>query len=342
MVTSNQGQTEAAPSPAPAGRRLAVDLLLFSLPLLLAWGGLEWFASRIPNVYSVKRKQLEGLSKQVDTLILGSSSGYYGIAPDQLSGSAYNLANFAQTLYYDDALAERVLNQLPKLRRVIVCVHYISLFCQLEEAAPERQYYYWHEWNLWPRRWRDNWDVRMGSAIALRSPEITVKELQTAAHRVARGGDWQRPYEDPEIDARGWGRSLEPAPPSPDLSEAAAKHALRIHHRLMHWRNEEPNLACFRRLLQRLSDRGIEPVLVVPPFWKTYIAEMDPAYWQETDTQLKSLARQYHARYLCYRDAPGFFPTDFVDLQHLSAPGAIRFSRLLNEALGSCPDRSPF
>ena len=46
--------------------------------------------------------------------------------------------------------------------------------------------------------------------------------------------------------------------------------------------------------------------------------------------------------YLCYRDSPAFSLADYVDITHLSAEGARKFSRMLNEDLKSIwPEADP-
>jgi hypothetical protein len=223
---------------------------------------------------------------------------------------------------------------------VIISFHYISLFSELEDFAPDRQYYYRQEWDLPPRRWRDRFDVRMWSALALRTPEVVVKELQTAGKSFVNGGPFRRPFTDPEVSPTGWGRSLSAAAGPPDLSEAAAKRALTIHHQLMHPCNQRANAQILEHLLQTLQKHGIEVVLVVPPVWPTYAAQMRPEYWEETRTCLTHLARQYHARYLCFLTLPELGRSDFADLQHLSPDGAVRFSEILSAAL-QAPSGSP-
>src|SRR5277367_4965178 len=99
--------SEASPHPAmvsarQAIARLALRTLAFLLPVLLIWLALELWTRQLPTSHSVKEANLNRLAGQIDTLILGSSSSYWDIAPQYLPGCAYNLANVAQTPYYDE------------------------------------------------------------------------------------------------------------------------------------------------------------------------------------------------------------------------------------------------
>src|SRR5437762_1145455 len=116
-----------AVSDAKGMRRVWLLLLGFSLPLVLGWAVLEWTLAKIPNSFSAKRDGIHALSNDVDTVILGSSEAFFGISPHRLSGTAFNLANSAQTPYYDYEIMKSVLPDLPKLRRVIIQIDYVSL-----------------------------------------------------------------------------------------------------------------------------------------------------------------------------------------------------------------------
>src|SRR6187549_806708 len=95
-------------------RSLWLRCLSFVLVLVPCWVCLEWGMGRTQNAQSIKRDLIHAHAREVDTLILGSSETYYGISPHQLSGTAFNLANPAQSLYFDYQLTERLLPKLPR------------------------------------------------------------------------------------------------------------------------------------------------------------------------------------------------------------------------------------
>src|SRR5579862_1983940 len=88
-------------------RRLGIRLAVFFLPIVIAWAALECWAATIPNIYSAKRERLESLTNEVDTLIIGSSGAYYGIEPQLISGSVFNLAGPQEGVHENDALVTR-------------------------------------------------------------------------------------------------------------------------------------------------------------------------------------------------------------------------------------------
>src|SRR4051812_19171038 len=172
-------------------RLIALRGTLFLLPVLLAWGVLEWWMSNVPDSHSIKHTNLTKLEPEIDTLVLGASASFWDIAPNELDGTVYNLGNVAQTLYYDDALLRQTLPELPQLKRVFLTVTYVSFFFQLHDTDEEtRQYYYWHRWHIPPPRLQDRLDPKMFSLVALRTPGFAVSSFKDAAMQRVRGGQF--------------------------------------------------------------------------------------------------------------------------------------------------------
>ena len=82
-------------------RRFLKITAFFSLAVffLLVLG--EIVVRGIPTPYSYKAAWLREHGAAVNTLVLGSSHTYYGIRPDALGDSVFNLANVSQTPEYD-------------------------------------------------------------------------------------------------------------------------------------------------------------------------------------------------------------------------------------------------
>ena len=309
----------------------AKRVVLFCLPLALAWLGLEWGMTTVPNSHSLKQTRLETLRSEVDTLIVGSSRAYYGISPWQLSGSAFNLANVSQTLYYDDQLLTQQAPRLAKLRRVIVEVSYFSLGLELHDTDEDwRQYYYQHVWGIPPQRQEDRNDIRMWSLVALYSPRSS---LSIAGHSFASLA--------PEVDARGWYAPTTTQPSTPDLGEAAAAVPLARHHRMMRASSEPANTAALEHLISMLRKLRVEVVLVTLPVWHTYADGMRPDGWARSQAIFERVSQEYGARYRSFLREPRLEPPDFLDTDHLSMRGAIRFTQMLNGLMDAPGARVP-
>jgi len=314
------------PSSDPAARslrRLWLRLLVFSLPLALGWAGLERGLARVPNSYSLKRDRLRALAGQVDTVILGGSESFYGISPRQLSGTAFNLANSSQTLYYDYEIVRRVLPELPRLRRAILLVGYMTLYSELYDHPESwRQYEYYQEWGIPLQRAVDYWNLRLVSRVALYTPHTALEELRKG-FRLSLA---------PRVDDRGWYRV-----PDEDrwgLGTEEARGRLAVHHGFMREEYLPANAAVLERLVALLRGQGIEVAIVTTPVWPTYQAGMRAADWQRARALVEDVARRHGARYLDFQHEPRLAAEDFEDSDHLNAEGAVRFARILDAALG--------
>ena len=304
--------------------RLWVRLAVFALPLLLGWGVLEWGMRRVPNSNSEKRDRLAAMAGDVETLVLGSSEAYYGIAAGEFSSPAFNLANNSQTLYYDDQILARVLPSLPKLRRVLIPISYFTLYYQLYDHDEDwRQYGYAQEWGIPPARSADRWDLRMWSRVALYAPRVA---LAAARARF-------RTNLAPETDAHGWYEVRDDLKVTWDLSAAWCAEPLARHHSWMKLVHEPLALASLEDILRQLRSRNVEAVLITTPVWPTYEAGMRPTYAERTATTIRRLQREYGVRYLSFRHEPRLHEEDFHDCGHLNARGARRFTHMLEAAL---------
>ncbi|HET7542639.1 MAG TPA: hypothetical protein VFK05_22365 [Polyangiaceae bacterium] len=308
---------------APVLRRFWLRLFAFFTLLALGWAGLELGVSRMANSHAVKHRQLRALANEIDTLILGSSETYYGISAHELSGTAFNLANWSQSLYFDYELTKRVVPELPKLKRVILLVNYMSLYYELDDHPESwRQYDYLREWGIPLQRPIDYLNLGLVSRVALYTPHAAMEAL-------LRGFRGDRA---PHVDDRGWYRV-----PDEDrwgVGPDQAKRRLGVHHGFMHQQYFSGNAAKLEQLVVFLRGRGLEVVLLTTPVWDTYRAGIRENLWQPTRTLAGELARKHGARYLNLQHEPRLRAEEFEDPDHLNADGAVHFARILDETLG--------
>lgn len=104
-------------------------ILIFSGIIIMLFTCLEIWSRRVfrteTDLY-LKFRSLERVKDSVEILIIGNSHLEKGINPQYLSQKAFNLAFSAQDLYYDHAVFNHYLNELPKLKTLIIGVDYFS------------------------------------------------------------------------------------------------------------------------------------------------------------------------------------------------------------------------
>lgn len=326
------------PLKGPSLRRAFTRLALFCAPLLVAAGALEWLFGAVPNAHTVKRTQLLARAAEIDTLIMGSSNAYFGVVPKKLHGSAYNLAYVSQTLFCDDQLLAQLTPRLPRLKRVIVVVGYISLYYQFKQGRleGERQYDYQFEWGIPPRLAQDRLNLAMVSRLALAfnrgklASQIREKLSYLRSH--------QPPGQLPGMDDRGWWTANLK---SHDLGPVAAATTHARHRQGMNPGDFSENVALLEHLIAELRQKDIAVVLVTMPVWQTYAEGMSKDLWGNSVAAYESLALRFGARYLNFLQMPELGETDFLDPDHLNSQGAVRFSHQLNWALESKINPSP-
>jgi len=312
-------------------------LLVFLATLAIGWGGLEWGMTKVSNSASVKRERLQTLAGEIDTLVLGSSETYYGISAHTLEGIAFNLANTAQSLYYDYELTKRVLPELPKLSRVLILVDYMSFYMELYDHPDGiRIYQYYQEWGIPLQRARDYVRPQLVSRVALYSPHLALEALMKGFD-TSLATTHDTSIATAQIDDRGWYRV-----PDEDrwgLTDKDARGRLAVHHGFMRQEYMPQNRAVLERLLEMLRQHGVEAVMLTTPVWHTYQSNMRQEQWQRTKATVEELARKHGATYLDFQHEPRLVAADFEDADHLNADGAVRFARILNEKLGAPPVR---
>jgi len=315
--------SEPAGSP-PLVRKFWLRLLAFFALVALGWAGLELGMARMANSHVVKQRRLHALANEIDTLILGSSETYYGISPHELSGTAFNLANWAQSLYFDYEISKRIVPELPKLKRVILLVNYMSLYSELYDHPESwRQYDYFRDWGIPLQRPIDYLNLGLLSRVALYSPHAAIEALSHGFR-----GDRA-----PHIDDRGWYRV-----PDEDrwgVGPDQAQKRLGVHHSFMHQRYFANNAATLEQLVVFLRSRGLEVVMLTTPVWDTYRAAIRERLWEPTRTLASELARKHGARYLNLQSEPRLSADEFEDPDHLNAYGAVHFAHILDETLGA-------
>jgi hypothetical protein len=141
------------------------------------------------------------------------------------------------------------------------------------------------------------------------------------------------------VDERGW-CPREPGNPD-DLQATVVETKLNYHHGLMHLSELPINVSHLEHMIALLKLHNVELILVVPPVWNTYSSRLRPEYTDRMQATLTALSRHSNVRYVSFLTAPQFTPGDFLDADHLNREGALRFTQLLNAAIGPVTAQLP-
>ena len=308
----------------PASERQALARLGLKLGLaacllagLSAW--LELQARRAPTSFRQKRLGLEAQAPALQVLVLGPSVGMNAVDPSQWPVPGYNLANNGQSLYYDRALLELWLPRLPRLRTVLFSLGRPNLrvtVTSMNESA--RGFAYRREFGIEHEDPVLRLDSRNWSAaLALDPLKVLAWSLNGSGLVLS------------DLSAGGWEAlpALDELHQEMELSPIVARqHA--DHQRGMMVEPASYGLGILGSALALCRARGLAAGVFVPPVTRAFAAESEDGRAGEL-AALRALCRAQGARFHDYFTDPRFQDQDFADVDHLAAPAAARFTRMV-------------
>ncbi len=301
-------------------KRLIYKLMLFLLPLALLVLFMENGLAGIPNSYSVKKKNLERELSDVQLILVGSSHAYFDIDPDLLSCKAYNMANVSQSLYYDTEIVRKYLPEMKNLRMVVFSITYFSFGFKLADSQEDWRGFYYERYYDIPREARRNGDfleLRDYSLMALYGGKDSFKYMRKG-FRVNLAE---------HVQPNGWYASTVPLGL---INYETGRLRVQNFHSNMHADYVGANYDRVDKLFALLRQKGIEPVIITPPLYKTCYDYLDPAGVRKMEELIHPLCARYKVRYFNYLKDGRFVLDDFSDNDHLNPQGAAKFTSILN------------
>lgn len=291
-------------------RRFLRHMGLFLLPIVLVAIGLEIVAESIPNSYTYKREYMERHGDEIQTLILGSSYAYDGLAPAVLP-EAFNLANSSQTLEDDYRLLERYIDSMDSLRTVIIPVGY-GIWADRSEA--HRRCYYTIYIDLYPR-----WPLNKYSFEVFNLELLTKKIIKYAISRdVTRCDSLGQRIGHSATDAEPWNKSVE------DLVANDRMEGIGNEKWKMGNLGIEDNVRYLRAIVKLCSTHHVQPVIVTMPVMREYKAVLPPEQIALHDSIMRTLPAS-----AIYIDASDWQqPSDgWYNATHLTREASVDFTR---------------
>ena len=299
-------------------RKLLTRLCVFGLINLAIFGLLELRLAKIPNAYARKEALLTAQAKEVEVLVLGSSHGYYAIDPAQFGHKGFNAAYIAQDLYYDSRIALKHLNDMPKLRQVIVPISYHTLETNLCDTPEDWRSFFYRRFYGIPRYdGHKRFDPRNWSLMLLyRNKEVF--------RFIASGFNINLC---PNLRDNGFAATDDFAPITPEAGEAR----IEIHHHDMHEPRLKQNVVYLEQLFTALKARGVRIAIVSVPIHHDYSDLIEREPYDRMQAAIHGLQAKFGATYHDYMFDGRFDTPDYANVDHLNEAGAERFSRILRE-----------
>lgn len=298
---------------------LRATLFFLIIAALLICG--EYVVRRIPNAYSTKREAIAKYGRETETVVLGSSHTYYGVVADSMP-STLNLANISQAFEYDYRVLDRYIDSMPSLQRVIIPVSYFSFFDTPFETTDnsnlETYYRLYLDIDKYHRLSRADFEICSFPSYSGKLKSLLMRK------------------QGPQTSAKGFGLDYTGKQSEKQIKSTAETAAVR--HTNMTNGNESYQRKWFEKLIELCISKGVKPVLITTPVTKDYINLLDNTQLERTQYLTQLYCKKYDIPFYDFSQAEGFTYDDFHDGDHLNRDGAIKFTRLLNNALDNQTD----
>ena len=294
-------------------RRFLILVILFGLIIVATLALGEAAIRCAQNPYKYKHEWMQQHAAEVETLIMGSSLGYYDIEPAMIENS-FCLADNSQTFKYDLLQLKQYRPMAQNLKRVMIMVGYCSFFDAVLDVGPE--WYYAINYKLYMGINEHSWLSKFG--CELWHPSVYSGKLRS----LLLGG------EDLMCDSLGHGRNFSHDRRLDDI--VASSETAIARHTAANWDAVAQNTADFEALIKWCIDEKIEPMIVLPPVCKAYRDRVDARQLSEMYRILNATTAKFGITYHDYYADPRFTDEDFYDADHLTNDlGAAKFTRLM-------------
>ncbi len=304
-------------------QRFLVKTSAFSILLILVLVVLELAVRTIPNDYVFKCEFLDKHSREIETLILGSSHSFYGLNPEHFTSNTFNAGHVSQSLDYDQRLWLKYKDDFVKLKTIYLPISYFSFWLKLDNAEDSwRSKNYTIYYDIPNKRFRHYFE--MLSLPFDKNIERILKNMKDANYSERRSSNL------------GWGENYK-SYKSKNLLKSGKAAAVR--HTFNTKENEyrtvlQQNLLFLTDLSQWCIKNDVLLVLFTPPAFETYRQNLNNEQLKMTCGYSEKVASEYaNTIYLNLLSDKTFDKNDFYDADHLSEIGAKKLSILLNNVV---------
>jgi hypothetical protein len=287
------------------------------------------------NQNSLYKEKYEGALRckdSIEIIILGNSHANYGVDPNAFDLFAYNLANAAQSIYFDKRITISLLPYFKKLKYVFISVDYHSLYFSSQGSHEDIWSYYGNgikykksnyflanisptlfgytprvSWSLFKKKIVNN--LKYGTDII----DFDVENGINLKGSIAKGF----------ISFEGNNNS--------GFTIEKYKHKAYGFNELIEASNEKDEiLADLKDFLEVLIRNNITPILFTSPTYQEYNKYLDKSVINNNIKEIKKICEKYNIEYLDFMNSNTFEKNDFYNADHLNKKGAKKLSKILN------------
>lgn len=306
-------------------KKWAIFIGSFSFCVFLILLSGEYFLRKIPNDFSTKMDAFQQQNEKIEILILGSSHTYVGLNPFYFKNETFNFANSSQTLDLDAQLFDKVKDDLPQLKTVIIPISYFSYVLALEDGKSAFKI---KNYNIYYNVYSHTFQFKNQFEVLSQSPKENWMRCQKFL---------KFPAAEVFTDSNGFkskriGKSKLNATES--LNNTLSNHTRDISDELIQLRIKQ-NAQALQRIIESCKEKNVQVILLTTPVQTSYLNGLNQAqkenFIQETTA---IVSKNNHVKWFNYLEIDSIFTSeDFQDVDHLSIAGAKKLSILMNQHL---------
>ena len=294
--------------------------------------------------YNYLLKSLEKCKHEsIDTLVVGNSYPLTGIDIKLLSSNSVNLSISSQDLYYSYKLAKEAINNNESIKRCIIGAGYYLVNHDLSKGKSEAstnivKYLYYPIF-------KDKHNAEKVDIIEISNLrkvlkndlldyifnlEFLDKHFIDLIYR-ENNGYFNKVLKREMISMLN---GVKLSDISEDEKYRIGEFRASQHNDLYKYTETKKEYNCiFNEFISFLEEKGVEPVIVVFPATKYYRKFINKTYEDEFYKIIKGIRKKYEVRLIDFSKLDIFEEDDFIDVDHMGEPGAIKITHELNKIL---------
>ena len=302
--------------------RLIKKISVFAMPFIIASIFLEVRLSQIPTYLSLKKYYLESQLDQIEVLSTGLSYGN-SINPQFFDHKAFNLFNDAEDFYYDTKVIEKYVDQMKKLKLIILPISYYSLDLR-EEIGPwaERTRFYNLIFGIPPSLLLSRFDPSFYSYLFaygwLDVRNFIFNNFTNQMKNVMYSNGWR------EVGLKGLLETNE-------TERAGLQSVDFFDYNFTNKQNVSFNLNLLSVFIEKCQKRRIQIILFTPPTYHFFYDKIDPEKYQNMQDSIEQISNRFKLKYYNFFNDNRFGSEDFYTSDHVNNLGAEKLSRIMND-----------
>jgi hypothetical protein len=292
---------------------------LFLLPIIVVIIVLEIFYRSVKTNYTFKHSQIVQIANSTEVLVFGDSHAMYGVNPKWIDKPTFNIANLSQTIYFDELLFQKHINQLSNLEYIVVPMEYTTM-SQSDNTQEDiwRKYFYQAQMDL---------DVPLINVLDPKKYSLALSQKLKRTEKALK--IWKATKTLVNCDENGWGLGYNNSIEKSEINNLA---------RIIARKHDDgsssisQNLERIKTIIEICKTKNAKVVIVNLPVTEAYFENININEVNKILQESKLLDSQNnHVLNLNLLNDDRFILSDFQDADHLNFKGAKKCSLIINE-----------